>query len=57
MILPGLFIPKLIFLFKFRTLKFISKVSEVIHKRGIPLLSYIPPNTSGLSKIKLKTES
>ena len=32
-------------------------MNAVIHKRGIPLLSYIPPNTSGLSKIKLKPRS
>ena len=35
----------------------ISKVSEVIHKRGIPLLSYIAPNVSGLSKVFLKPRS
>ena len=35
----------------------ISKVSEVIHKQGIPVLSYIPPDTSGLSKIMLKPRS
>ena len=36
----------------------ISKVSEVMHKhKGIPMLAYIPPDTSGLSKIMLKPRS